>query len=177
MWARWRAEVAVLLAITVVVPATVMVAGCSGGDGALACGSGIDQRPIEGQTHVDPPATVSYRDNPPASGNHYPVPAPWGMGTYQREQWVHNLEHGGIVLLYKCPTACDAEVLQLLNLRAARHVDQFNEVRILITPDSAMPHKFAAIAWGWRWQGDAIDAAELNCFIDARYDKAPESIP
>jgi hypothetical protein len=149
----------------------------SAGCGEHSCGPGIDQRPIEGQLHVDPPATVSYRDNPPASGNHYPVPAPWGQGTYPRETWVHNLEHGGIVLLYNCPTGCDADVQKLVALRARRPADQFHEVRVLITPDSLMPHKFAAIAWGWRWQGDTIDEGVINCFIGDRYDKAPESIP
>jgi hypothetical protein len=137
--------------------------------------------------HIDPPAMITYRDNPPASGNHYPVPSPWGIFTVPRETWVHNLEHGGIVLLYNCPSACDtdagctdgcdADVQKLIAIRGGRKPDLFNEVRVLITPDSLMPHKFAAIAWGWRWQGEAVDAAEINCFIDARYDKAPESIP
>jgi hypothetical protein len=40
-----------------------------------------------------------------------------------------------------------------------------------------MPHKVAAVAWGWRWQGDAVDMPAMRCFIDARYDRAPESIP
>jgi Protein of unknown function (DUF3105) len=154
-----------------------LICGCGSDGGALACGAGVDQRPIEGATHVNPPAMVTYRDNPPASGNHYPVPAPWGVFTVQREQWVHNLEHGGIVLLYNCPAGCDPDVQKLIALRGRRKADQFNEVRILITPDSLMPRKFAAIAWGWRWQGDAVDESEINCFIDARYDKAPESIP
>jgi hypothetical protein len=156
-----------------------LLAAACGDDsnGAFNCGPGIDQRPIEGQMHVDPPATVMYRDNPPASGNHYPVPAPWGIGTVQREQWVHNLEHGGIVMLYNCPAGCAADQQKLVAIMNGRKVDQFNEVRVLITPDSLMPHKFAAIAWGWRLQMDVIDAAEINCFITARYDRAPESIP
>ena len=156
----------------------VCLFGC-GQDGAFSCGSGIDQRPIEGRNHVDPPAMVNYRDNPPASGDHYPVPAAWGVAQapIPREQWVHNLEHGGIVLLYNCPSSCQSDVDHFTRIRSARPADIFHEVRILITSDTPMPHKFAAIAWGWRWQGDAIDEKTINCFIDARYDKAPESIP
>ena len=171
MWARWRAEAFVLL----------LLAGCGSADdmGALACGSGIDQRPIEGFNHVPIGSTVMYRDNPPASGNHYPVPAAWGVAPQpvQREQWVHNLEHGGIVLLYNCPNGCDADVQTFTSIYQTRPVDQFNEVRILITPDTLMPHRFAAIAWGWRWQGDAVDEKTIECFIDARYDKGRESVP
>jgi hypothetical protein len=156
-------------------------ATCAPGDAtcALRCGHGIDSPPIEGHLHVDPPATVSYRANPPASGNHYPVPADWGLHAdpVQPEQWVHNLEHGGIVLLYDCPSGCDAEVQQLDALRTSRPVDEFREVRILITPYTAMQHKFAAVAWGWRWQGDTVDETAIRCFIDARYDRGPEQVP
>src|SRR5438105_14857462 len=107
-----------------------LLSGCGAAEGAFACGPGVDQRPIEGQMHINPPATISYRDNPPASGNHYPVPAPWGVSTVQREQWVHNLEHGGIVLVYNCPAGCDADVQKLIALRNRRKADQFNEVRV-----------------------------------------------
>jgi len=172
MWARWLASAALALCAA--------ATGCSSNDtGALACGPGIDQRPIEGFNHVQPPATVNYKDNPPASGDHYPVPAPWGVSTVpvQREQWVHNLEHGGIVFLYNCPSGCPDEVQQMTNIFTQRPVDEFNEVRILITTDTLMPHKLAAIAWGWRWQGETMDTTTIECFIDQRYDKGRESIP
>jgi hypothetical protein len=62
MWARWLVSLLLL--------------GCSE-DPALECGPGVDQRSIEGRGHVYPPAMVTYRDNPPASGDHYFVPAAW----------------------------------------------------------------------------------------------------
>ena len=40
-----------------------------------------------------------------------------------------------------------------------------------------MPHKLAAIAWGWRWQAEVFDDKTTSCFIDQRYDKGRESIP
>ena len=48
---------------------------------------------------------VNYVHNPPASGDHWPWPATWGVHNevLAREWWVHNLEHQGIVLLYNCP--------------------------------------------------------------------------
>jgi hypothetical protein len=79
--------------------------------------------------------------------------------------------------LYNCPSSCQSDVDHFISIRSARPADIFHEVRILITSDTLMPHKFAAIAWGYRWQGDAIDEKTINCLIDARYDKAPESLP
>jgi hypothetical protein len=147
----------------------------------LGCASNgsVEPVPDEGAVHVAMGTPVAYVHNPPASGNHWPTPAAWGVHPEQvpREQWVHNLEHGGIVLLYNCPEGCDAEVDQLIALRNARPPDQFNVVRVLIVPDTKMPHRFAALAWTYRWQGDVVDEAAITCFMNARYDRAPESVP
>jgi hypothetical protein len=147
---------------------------------ATACGPGIDAPPLEGATHVPEPTPITYQANPPASGPHWPLwQMPWGVYANElpRERWVHNLEHGGIVLLYDCPTGCDDVVAQLINIRDATPPDRYNEQRFIITPDSVMPHRVAALAWGWRWQGDAVDATTIRCFVNARYDRGPESIP
>src|SRR5438874_10299053 len=101
---------------------------------------------------------------------------PWGFypAAVQREYWVHNLEHGGIVLLYNCASGCQADVDHLRAIFSSTTPDQFNEVRMIVTPDPLMPRRFAAVAWGYRWQGDTVDEAAIRCFIAARYDKAPE---
>jgi hypothetical protein len=159
--------------------ALTMSVGCGEeAEGALKCG-GVEQLGIEGANHVAPPTMVSYRDNPPASGNHWFNWATWGVAAQPipREQWVHNLEHGGIVLLYNCPSGCDADVMTLTRIYRERPVDKYNVVRVIINPDTMMPKKFAALAWGWRWQGDTVDEAAIECFIDERYDRAPESVP
>jgi hypothetical protein len=63
-----------------------------------------------GRSHVAVGSVVKYLYCPPASGNHYaqtpfgPIP-PKVYGPNEKtlpEGWVHNLEHGGLVLLYKC---------------------------------------------------------------------------
>jgi len=65
-----------------------------------------------GRTHVPVGSVVKYRYCPPASGNHYaqiplgPIP-PRVYGPNEKavpEGWVHNLEHGGLVLVYNCST-------------------------------------------------------------------------
>jgi hypothetical protein len=75
-----------------------------------------------GHTHVDPGTRVKYLYCPPASGKHYPEPGgPISAGVYAPgdiqipQGWIHNLEHGGLVLLYKCPgDACTDQGQQAL---------------------------------------------------------------
>jgi hypothetical protein len=66
-----------------------------------------------GAFHVGDPGTrISYDYCPPASGRHYNVAgqAPMPPAAYQPAQdrapgyWIHNLEHGFTVLLYRCPS-------------------------------------------------------------------------
>src|SRR5207244_1136406 len=82
-----------------------------------AVGEAIDEMP---HAHVAPPAKVNYMHNPPTSGCHYSVSggssglsAPVEPGVYDQaippEYWVHNLEHGYVVVLYNCPSGCASE--------------------------------------------------------------------
>jgi hypothetical protein len=70
--------------------------------------NGIQTFPAEGHQHVAPPQTVTYKTNPPTSGNHYGSPnGPVAPGFYTIdaappvEAVVHNLEHGQIVFWYR----------------------------------------------------------------------------
>jgi hypothetical protein len=64
-----------------------------------------------GRAHVQPGDFVRYALCPPASGNHInaktagPItPHVYGPDDVPEPQgWIHNLEHGALVLLYKCP--------------------------------------------------------------------------
>src|SRR5262249_30025704 len=71
----------------------------------LSCSPAVEPVADEGAFHMPFCTPIAYNHNPPASGNHWPWPAPWGVHTsiVPREWWVHNLEHQGIVLLYNCP--------------------------------------------------------------------------
>src|SRR5262245_37068183 len=66
------------------------------------------QMPDEGQGHVPEGTQITYKNQPPSSGQHYP--RPYGYGFYTEPVvagfWVHNLEHGSVVILYNCPTDC-----------------------------------------------------------------------
>jgi hypothetical protein len=162
----------------------------------LGCGAMIESVPDEGRLHVAFGAAVTYQHNPPASGMHWPSPAPWGVHpeVVPREWWVHNLEHGGIVLLYNCPAldggpptdasvpdACPNLIAFLSNIYYSwpqdNWFDAFFETRILVTPDPLLPGTVAAVAWDWTYVTNNLDPNVLNCFMQARYGRGPENAP
>jgi hypothetical protein len=133
--------------------------------------------PLEGQNHVDEGSVISYQSNPPASGPHYPVTAPYGVSeqTIPPGYWVHNLEHGGIVVLYNCAEPCPDTVAQLreafVNLPRSR---AFNRVKLVATPYPGMSSKIAYAAWGKVQELDEFDYDQLLRFYNAYVDKGPE---
>jgi len=126
----------------------------------------------EGRGHVAFGQPLRYDANPPHSGAHYPDATHWGVhqSTVDRGTYVHNLEHGGIVLAYNC-TDCNDEVRAFADLVAERP-----DMRILVTRDVDLPTRFAAISWTWSWTFDAIDTDALMCFVDQHEGFAPENI-
>jgi hypothetical protein len=79
-------------------------------------------QPDMGRNHILPPANQRYAACPPASGPHYPPPGGPITARYYGpddatvpQGWIHNLEHGGLAILYSCDKgACDAATQQAL---------------------------------------------------------------
>jgi hypothetical protein len=129
----------------------------------------------EGQAHVEAGTEIDWEHDPPHSGPHYPMWALWGEHdqTVERGNWVHNLEHGGIVLLHLCPGECETELDILRDVIAQRP-----ELRILVTPDPELQgERFAAVSWTWVYRFDAPDLDTLLCFVDQHENHAPEDVP
>jgi hypothetical protein len=76
----------------------------------------LEQPALRGVHTVTTPTGTSplWNTNPPTSGPHYEIPAVWGAYTepVNMAQLVHNLEHGGIYILYG-PGVSQATVEQL----------------------------------------------------------------
>ena len=76
-----------------------------GVDAGVPCTSAntIVEVPLECRSHIPETETAQYLYNPPVSGEHYPVWAMWQKytTTVPRGYWVHNLEHGGVIFLYR----------------------------------------------------------------------------
>jgi len=138
------------------------------------------QPPTVGGIHVAEGTSIHYDYNPPSSGPHYPSPASWGVypQALAPGTWVHNLEHGGIVVLYQCPTSCTALQAQLQGLYTQMPFDgQFQEKKAIITPFPNLDHLLRVQAWGWTMPLDTVDTAAIDAFYREHVNKGPEVIP
>jgi hypothetical protein len=143
------------------------------------------------QTFVPGPAdrqhvtgTVTYKQDPPVFGPHYPVPVSDGNYANQRppqtEQVVHAMEHGRVVIWYR-PTLSANQISQLQTL--------FNEpiaqgapkgYKQILVARPSMPSAVAVTAWGQqlscpKWNDKVFDA--IRAFRVAFVDRGPETYP
>lgn len=132
--------------------------------------------PCAGRAHLADGTVIPWSHNPPSSGAHYATWEPRAgehTEVVPRGRWVHNLEHGHVVLLYNCPGGCPAELAIL-----RRVLEERFEASILLTPDPELPPpRFAAVAWTWVYRTDTPKLGTLLCFVDQRQGHAPENVP
>lgn len=145
------------------------------------------QIPDEGPAHhIDPSTQPVYRFYPPTSGPHYgqPVgPVAWTtIGQLAEGQFVHNLEHGGVAILYNCPSGSDCTTLKnqlenyVTNLAPVEPL--FGEVKLVLTPYSrGMQKRVALVAWHYVDFLDGYDQNEITRFYENHVDNGPERIP
>ena len=142
-------------------------------------------QPDTGRAHVEPGTTITYRNCPPAGGRHYnaagqgPIPGRlYGPGDQAIPPgWVHNLEHGAIVLLYSCKapegqvaSACSDEGQQQLEDLLARWPDSpickipKGQLTPVIARFDDMPSAYTAIVWSVVLPMDQLDESLLFDF-------------
>jgi len=141
--------------------------------------------PNEGNDHVPTNTQVSYDANPPASGPHWsealgvaPVNPGFFELTVEEEQWIHNLEHGYVVILYDCDP-CAASLLEDLQdfFDDAPPSPNFGNVKMVITPYDGLPYSITAVAWDIQLHLDAFDEEVLTGFYLDHVDDGPEDLP
>ncbi len=133
-----------------------------------------------GNAHVQPGDKVTYPVCPPASGKHINQS---GFGPLQPKVygpddqsvpngWVHNLEHGGLVLLYSCNKgACDdAAIQQLRDFSAGFPASPIcglpaGIVGPVVARFEDMPTRYAALLWDRALYLDTLDAQEIYDFF------------
>jgi hypothetical protein len=148
---------------------------------AKAAGCTFSQFKVEGRNHTA--GKVTYKTNPPTSGNHNPTAAQDGFyragNSPPKENFVHSLEHGRIEFQYKpgTPAADVAKLRRLaeepLNGTAGYHV-------LLFENDTKMPAQFAATAWTKSISCPTLSAQALGAMREFRRaftDKGPELVP
>src|SRR5712692_8079509 len=91
----------------------------------------------QGNTHVNPGTPVTYTGLlPPSSGSHWPAPAaPVKAGVYDQqvpfEATTHNLEHGGVVIVYNGLSIAElAQLKQYVN----DTITKTKFAKVLLTP-------------------------------------------
>ena len=152
---------------------------------AASCDVTIESPPVGSSVrHLPPGTAITYCSNPPSSGDHY---GDWAsFQEYSAPvEWpylVHSMEHGAVVLLYKCdPPGCPDVVDQLKKIRddAAPDPDCLRvggTKRIIIAPSTTITTKVAAAAWGKTYQAECVDAPTLGAFVRDNYAKGPENL-
>ncbi len=105
----------------------------------------------------------------PVGGEHHPCWGRWGVHPtpLAPERLIHNLEHGGIALLYHCPDGCPEELAWLESFVKQQPLT-------LLTEYASMTARFAAVAWGARFQSSCFDPQSMVQFYERHVDRGPE---
>jgi hypothetical protein len=137
-----------------------------------------------GRSHVAVGSKVTYVFCPPASGSHYnspgiagPIPAKvYGPNDKTVPQnWIHNMEHGGLVLLYSCPggtgDGCtDAGQLAMRNLFSSFPNSPVcnippGNIGPVMTRFDDMTYPYAALVWDEVLPLQTLDAEQIKAFF------------
>jgi hypothetical protein len=140
-----------------------------------------------GRAHVDLGDKVTFEFCPPTSGPHFndsrygPI-ATRVYGADDRNDpqgWIHNLEHGQMAVLYRCPEGCDdAAQAALRALQQQLPPSPLCAVpataSVAITRFDDLPTTYAAVVWGRAFFLDTLDAAAIATFQAQSADRGPE---
>lgn len=140
-----------------------------------------------GRNHVEVGSGVTYEFCPPTSGSHYnasrlgPIPALlYGKDdTTVPQGWIHNLEHGAMVVLYRCPEGCGTDAQASLTglqqqLPASPLCGYPPGTNVVVTRFDQMPTPYAAVVWGRVVFLDTLDVGAITTFYAQSADRAPE---
>lgn len=147
------------------------------------CNGRIISAPLAGAPHVPEGSSVTWSTNPPTSGPHYPIWAKWDRqyASLARGNWVHNLEHGGVVLAYRCDAGCDTAAT-LAEIAVALPADPLCDApvrhRVIVVADPLLPNDgdVAYVAWGTYYTGTCVDEAEATKFYTEHAGRGPEQL-
>ncbi len=105
---------------------------------------------------------VPYNSDPPTSGPHTYYLAKWGIHDrpLPKEEQVHNLEDGGVIIQYNCPDGCPELVERLKAI--ARRYDT-----LILAPYPGMDRRIALTAWQRLHKFNDFDERRIVRFIDA----------
>ena len=140
-----------------------------------------------GRAHVETGTRVRYEFCPPTSGPHYndakygPIATRF-YGADDRTEpqgWLHNLEHGQMSVLYRCPEGCDEAAQAALGalqqqLPASPLCAFPASASVAVARFDDMPTPYAAVVWGRVLLLDSLDVAAIATFSQQSADRGPE---
>jgi len=121
--------------------------------------------------HVASIAGQSYSSNPPSSGPHCPT---WGYWSFYRPplhlprcNYIHNLEHGGVVISFR-EREPDAALLGWLDGLVPRLTEDPDcaTPRVIITADPELDTPIAAATWGFTFKAHCGDQPTADALVD-----------
>lgn len=135
--------------------------------------------PDIGNPHIPVGQSANYPSLPPTSGPHWSqsgvAPAPWGVKTafLPFEVTVHNLEHGGIVILYNGLSTEETQQLE----STVRTLTANGLPKIVLEPWPALKDaKIDLTAWNWILKLQSYDQTQVVKFVRQHYEgEAPEN--
>lgn len=160
------------------------VIACAGSAAAqTACHAPADsQFADQGGQHVAECSPLSPSRYPPTSGPHFPIWA--NPGTYHAVvnagYWLHSAEHGSVIFLINChrDPDCEADFGRFQAIADAFPSDPEcsaqDKHRIVISGDTTITTRYAAVAWNWSLQSDCLDSAAFAGFLKNHYGHATE---
>ncbi len=140
-----------------------------------------------GRLHVATGTKVTYEYCPPSSGSHYndgnngPIPTHF----YSKDEatvpqgWVHNLEHGMMVVLYRCPEGCDPAAQDALGAVQGQLPNSplcgFPPTdTVVVTRFDQLPTPYAVAVWGRIYFMNTLDVGAVTTFWEQSADRGPE---
>ena len=135
-----------------------------------------------GFTHLPLCTPVAYGTNPPSGGDHWAYWAAYGKYTtpVPRQMYVHDEEHGGVVVAYRCESGC-AELADGLGSVVDHAVDTYCAVtmappRYVLTPDPLLDTPIGVASWGSTYTATCLDPKSLGDFMVASFGHGREMI-
>ncbi|MDL2363164.1 MAG: DUF3105 domain-containing protein [Patescibacteria group bacterium] len=137
---------------------------------------------MQGQDHITRGQKhIAYNSQPASSGPHYNdqgAPAPWGAYGQEvpEEVFVHNEEHGGVIITYspKLLSAENVDKLQKL-FTSPYSMPKFSPSKALVTPRDKNTHAIQIASWLYTYNLDNYDATKLKQFYLQHVGNAPEA--
>jgi len=180
-----------VLVLGLVVVALAAFGGGGGGSsdatsGLTAAGCTVKSYKGVSRQHINDPNArpKSWNSFPPTSGPHYVTPAVYDFYNQpvQMARILHNLEHGGVYMLYGPNTPADT-------VSSLRTIYDKDPRGLIVAPLPALANKIALGAWTSPKPGSSdlgtghlalcpkVDEKAVLAFIDAYRGKGPEGFP